>query len=444
MGHHVCLTSLQSLASLASLSQCLRMFAHILLTCFQSFGQWSLTNIYSPPILCIHTPSSPNLLQDHLERTGKGRPMGAPVLPRHPTAISPTSSLSLMHSTSSDTCAVNIDGLSEQGFSSLPHFMMSESISNPASMQSQVASSSTVPLKEDVQVPSIKTVDSTEDVQRIVYNTAHELFWSTRYFDSTSSSSSEDEDDPVNTGVGFQKMLMGRSICIFDRDQPSFNNARAYCRDEEPAVQIEEVTEESSLEHLPAHLQEPTEGQSSSFSTEAQMDSKKLQGVNDDEESAGANLLREEQVEDNRSSVSLDLEPAGECLPSQTSSHVFLPRGLSSGPYRTQSVRTQTSSHVFLPRGLSSGPYRTQSVRTQKSSHAFLPRGHSSGLYRTQSVRTRSNYALGLSSGSSHQLFSQRSYVRNLRAQLSVGSSLGYQTDQVPEMEMEWYHPDSA
>ena len=213
---------------------------------------------------------------------------------------------------------------------------------------------------------------------------------------------------------------MGRSICIFDRDQPSFNNARAYCRDEEPAVQIEEVTEESSLEHLPAHLQEPTEGQSSSFSTEAQMDSKKLQGVNDDEESAGANLLREEQVEDNRSSVSLDLEPAGECLPSQT------------------------SSHVFLPRGLSSGPYRTQSVRTQKSSHAFLPRGHSSGLYRTQSVRTRSNYALRLSSGSSHQLFSQRSYVRNLRAQLSVGSSLGYQTDQVPEMEMEWYHPDSA
>ena len=61
-----------------------------------------------------------------------------------------------------------------------------------------------------------------------------------------------------------------------------------------------------------------------------------------------------------------------------------------------------------------------QSLPCQTSSHVFLPRGYSSD-----------------------QMFS-RSTIRNMRAQLSVGSSLGHQSDQAPELELDWFEPDSA
>ena len=442
--------------------------------------------------------------------------MGAPVLPRHPTAISLPSSLSFMRSTSSDSCAVDIDGLSGQhnvqGFPSLPRFMapsipprsatntvsppfiISESISkqtSEASTQSKVSSTSvacrsTVPPMDDICRTKLAILSAEEEMERTAYNRA-QLFWSARAYDSltsscssTSSSSSEDEDDPVplNTRDGTQKMFMGGRI----RDRTSFSNVRAYRRDEECAVQMEEARQESDLEHPTAHVQGPIEGQSSgrlSFGTEAQMGSKNLQGVCTcgDERSVGANLLGEEQVRDvsRRVDVSQDL---GESLRSQASSHVFLPRGFSSGPsyiYRTQSMRTR-SSHALA--GLSSDPShqlfsQRSSVRTRSShaqaglssdpSHQLFSQRSSmrtrsshaqAGLSsdpphqlfsQRSSMRTRSSHAqAGLSSDPSHQLFSQRSSVRNLRAQLSTASSLGYQTDQVPELEMDWYYPDSA
>ena len=490
--------------------------------------------------------------------------MGAPVLPRHPTAISLPSSLSFMRSTSSDSCAVDIDGLSGQhnvqGFPSLPRFMapsilprsatntvsppfiISESISkqtSEASTQSKVSSTSvacrsTVPPMDDICRTKLAILSAEEEMERLAYNRA-QLFWSARAYDSltsscssTSSSSSEDEDDPVplNTRDGTQKMFMGGRI----GDRTSFSTVRAYRRDEECVVQMEEARQESDLEHPTAHVQGLIEGQSS----EAQMGSKNLQGVCTcgDERSVGANLLGEEQVRDvsRRVDVSQDLAPAGESLPSQASSHVFLPRGFSSGPsyiYRTQSMRTRSShtlaglsgdpSHqLFSQRssmrtrsshaqaGLSSDPshqlfsqrssMRTRSSHAQaglssdpsnqlfsqcssvrtRSSHAQagLSSDPSHQLFsQCSSVRTRSSHAqaglssdpshqlfsqrssmrtrsshaqAGLSSDPSHQLFSQRSSVRNLRAQLSTASSLGYQTDQVPELEMDWYYPDSA
>ena len=61
-----------------------------------------------------------------------------------------------------------------------------------------------------------------------------------------------------------------------------------------------------------------------------------------------------------------------------------------------------------------------ESLPSQTSSHVFLPRGYSSD-----------------------QMFS-RSIIRNMRAQLSVGSSLGHQSDQAPELELDWFEPDSA
>ena len=61
-----------------------------------------------------------------------------------------------------------------------------------------------------------------------------------------------------------------------------------------------------------------------------------------------------------------------------------------------------------------------ESLPTQTSSHVFLSRGYSSD-----------------------QMFS-RSTICNMRAQLSVESSLGHQSDQAPELELDWFEPDSA
>ena len=61
-----------------------------------------------------------------------------------------------------------------------------------------------------------------------------------------------------------------------------------------------------------------------------------------------------------------------------------------------------------------------ESLPSQTSSHVFLPRGYSSD-----------------------QMFSH-STIRNMRAQLSVESSLGHQSDQAPELELDWFEPDSA
>ena len=61
-----------------------------------------------------------------------------------------------------------------------------------------------------------------------------------------------------------------------------------------------------------------------------------------------------------------------------------------------------------------------ENLPSQTSSHVFLPRGYSSD-----------------------QMFSH-STIRNMRAQLSVESSLGHQSDQAPELELDWFEPDSA
>ena len=318
--------------------------------------------------------------------------------------------------------------------------------------------------------------------------------------------------------------------------------------EEGDVVKTEEVEEEKDFrqaENLATYLQQPIEGHSS---VEHRRPSSQHAGwicrqsnESDEECETGVSLSRGNE----RSSVSK--VTAGESLPSQISSHIFLPRGFSSGPCQmsrhstVRNIHAQSnmgsslghqsdpapkleldaemadksqlpSAHEWPPEGGPTGDpcyacfssaedkndqefetmqaHGEEEVKTEKLGEESdlgqvenlilcpqqpMPSSESESWMGSQSDKewnaisasislsredeksrinlTPSGESLPPSQTSSHvflpheyssdQMFS-RSTIRNMRAQLSVASSLGHQSDQAPELELDWFEPEAA
>ena len=295
-------------------------------------------------------------------------------------------------------------------------------------------------------------------------------------------------------------------------------------------VKTEEVEEEKDFrqaENLVTYLQQPIEGHSSVEHRRPSLQHAGWIGSqsneSDEECETGVSLSRENE----RNSVSK--VTAGESLPSQISSHIFLPRGFSSGPCQMSRRSTVRNMHAQLNMGSSLGHQSDPAPKLEldaevadknqlPSAHEWPPEseptgdpchacfssaedksdqefetmqahgeekdeevkteelGEESDLGQVENQSDKEWNAISASislsredeksrisltpSGeslpsqtsshvflprgySSDQMFS-RSTIRNMRAQLSVASSLGHQSDQAPELELDWFEPESA